>query len=633
MKKRVHSDGNVMNRAGKRTLPPISERTRLLQTGKPHTLLRSASSPGPSPTRKLRPKTPKPNPNDRDKLPPVNQTAVSSPGLRILSPAYKQRNRRRSTVTGKAECEIQQIPQEIERKFRRVNLKLASLPPLTRFRRAVRIVQTLLRALTTSDREARLRNSELKFLLYAAEDTSSSSIGGSGLYFDPSYYRAKKDMQLSQDAKHILSMPPEERTEEQKKVALLSLKNAVEAFAEFPIRMQRSLVSVGWYESYEASRVIIRQGHHAENFYMILTGTAVVTISSQDPKTGETRVQTVAFLKKGNSFGELAIMHHSRRTATVSCQDGVELLALGREDFVDIFMHRGDGDEPEFIQYLRTVEEFNGWPIYKLPQDNPKICLYMFFRRGSVICKDGNTSEWIYVVKSGTCRVLKKLQAARPDIRGLRSLVPDAQVSVVSPRSLSRSTTSMSRNTPFPKVQKGRPSTQPEHHRPSPEPQRKKSLPSIRLKSPTQVDREREDFERKLEDEKSEKKHRHIVLRDAYSTRSEYSRPPPPKTVYVQLQKLVEKDIYGLTPLILGEIEGGSMSTTLVSNGAECILINKKYFLQHLSQQHRKKLRLMLRPYPSENSLQQRLQDQTNWQAYKTMMLSTFGMQQETLYL
>ncbi|XP_077984225.1 cyclic nucleotide-binding domain-containing protein 2-like isoform X3 [Glandiceps talaboti] len=510
---------------------------------------------------------------------------------------------------------------------------LKSDPPLTRFRRAVRIVQTLLRALTTSDREARLRNSELKFLLYAAEDTSSSSIGGSGLYFDPSYYRAKKDMQLSQDAKHILSMPPEERTEEQKKVALLSLKNAVEAFAEFPIRMQRSLVSVGWYESYEASRVIIRQGHHAENFYMILTGTAVVTISSQDPKTGETRVQTVAFLKKGNSFGELAIMHHSRRTATVSCQDGVELLALGREDFVDIFMHRGDGDEPEFIQYLRTVEEFNGWPIYKLPQDNPKICLYMFFRRGSVICKDGNTSEWIYVVKSGTCRVLKKLQAARPDIRGLRSLVPDAQVSVVSPRSLSRSTTSMSRNTPFPKVQKGRPSTQPEHHRPSPEPQRKKSLPSIRLKSPTQVDREREDFERKLEDEKSEKKHRHIVLRDAYSTRSEYSRPPPPKTVYVQLQKLVEKDIYGLTPLILGEIEGGSMSTTLVSNGAECILINKKYFLQHLSQQHRKKLRLMLRPYPSENSLQQRLQDQTNWQAYKTMMLSTFGMQQETLYL
>lgn len=114
--------------------------------------------------------------------------------------------------------------------------------------------------------------------------------------------------------------------------------------------------------------------------------------------------------------------------------------------------------------------------------------------------------------------------------------------------------------------------------------------------------------------------------RSVFTEKSE-SRPRPPKqtpkNVYVRLQKLTEKDSYGLIPLILGEVEGGSMSTVLVSDGAECILINKKFFLQHLTQQHRKKLRLLLRPYPTEISLQQRLQDQTNWQAYKTMMMST----------
>lgn len=43
-------------------------------------------------------------------------------------------------------------------------------------------------------------------------------------------------------------MEPERRTEEQLKVALLALNQAVEAFSEFPITMQKSLVRVGWYE-------------------------------------------------------------------------------------------------------------------------------------------------------------------------------------------------------------------------------------------------------------------------------------------------------------------------------------------------------------------------------------------------
>ncbi|XP_070552935.1 cyclic nucleotide-binding domain-containing protein 2-like isoform X3 [Ptychodera flava] len=596
------------------TFPTIADRSHLIQFS-----IKSNPKPASTPRRTTSP----PGDDKQLKLPkvPVNRTAaVVSPtsAFRNLSPPkFRTPKKIRRQVPGSVLFEPS---------------KLSALPPLIRFRRAVRIVQTLLRALTTSDREARLRNSELKFLLYAADDPVGSSIGGSGLYFDPSYYRAKKDMQLSPDAKQILSMPPEERTEEQKKIALLSLKSAVEAFAEFPIRMQRSLVSVGWYESYEASRVIIRQGHHAENFYMILTGTAVVTLSSQDAKTGETKVQTVAFLKKGNSFGELAIMHHSRRTATVSCQDGVELLAVGREDFVDIFMHRGDGNEPEFIQYLRTMEEFSGWPISRLPQDDPKICLYMYFRRGVVICKDSNKADWVYIVKSGTCRVLKKLQEVHPDIRGLRSLVPDAQMDLISPRS--RSTAS--RHTPFPKGYKSRPSTQP-NFRPSPEPQRKKSLPSIQIKSPDQVDRERVEFQKKLEEQRPETRPNGVAQENIARSEFEYPRSRrPPKTVYVQLQKLVEKDTFGLIPLILGEIEGGSMSTALVSDGAECILINKKFFLQHLTQKHRKKLRLMLRPYPTESSLQQRLQDQTNWQAYKSMMLSTFpsfSPSEQTLYL
>ena len=36
-----------------------------------------------------------------------------------------------------------------------------------------------------------------------------------------------------------------------------------------------------------------------------------------------------------------------------------------------------------------------------------------------LLCKDSNTSEWIYIVKTGSCRVLKDLIETRPNIPGL----------------------------------------------------------------------------------------------------------------------------------------------------------------------------------------------------------------------
>ncbi len=69
---------------------------------------------------------------------------------------------------------------------------------------------------------------------------------------------------------------------------------------------------------------------------------------------GDGQARTAAVLRKGSSFGEIALLHRSKRTATVSSQGHVQLLCVGREDFFDIFM-RGQhpGEEPEHIQFVR----------------------------------------------------------------------------------------------------------------------------------------------------------------------------------------------------------------------------------------------------------------------------------------
>lgn len=91
------------------------------------------------------------------------------------------------------------------------------------------------------------------------------------------------------------------------------------------------------------------------------------------------------FIKK-----ELALMHGSRRTATVTCKSEVELLAVWREDFVDIFMPHTYEKEPEHIKFLRTVTSLSGWPIHKLPYHDPKICCFTYFRLDYIKCSSAS---------------------------------------------------------------------------------------------------------------------------------------------------------------------------------------------------------------------------------------------------
>ncbi|XP_022321379.2 uncharacterized protein LOC111123374 isoform X3 [Crassostrea virginica] len=492
--------------------------------------------------------------------------------------------------------------------------------PLVRFRRAVKTIQVLLKATLTNSQGQRH-----DLLSWAHQDTSSSKREYEmfGLTFDPGDFRAKKETILSNEAKAILSMEPERRTEEQLKVALLALNQAVEAFSEFPITMQKSLVRVGWYEHFEDKRVIIRQGHMADNFYFILSGTAVVTILQTDPHSGEQVVRTAAVLKKGNSFGELALMHGAKRSATVTCKNSVELLAVGREDFVDIFMPMDKDQEPEHIRFLRTVHLMKGWPIERLPYHDPKICCFTYFRRGLLLCKDSNTSEWVYIVKTGSCRVLKSLHSARPNLPGLsgnqkvaKSLLRLPPISTPkSSKTSSSSSASSSDKSPRSDSSCGTP-------RQSKQRCTIQHLSDI-LHKPYPDDSTEQDDHQRLLDQIFSQKH-------SYTSKwGKRTSPKPsqvesglkrykPDTVYVQIQKLGPRETFGVEQVAFGQI-GKTTSTILVSEGAECILINRKFYQQYLTDEEAKRIRRTLQPIPTEESLQQKLQDNTNWEAYKAL--------------
>jgi CRP-like cAMP-binding protein len=197
--------------------------------------------------------------------------------------------------------------------------------------------------------------------------------------------------------------------------------------------MQMKLVQAGWYESHDAHRIILRQGHPPAAFYIILSGSVVVKMSAAN----ERFAKTLCKLKRGESFGELSILHSTKRQSTIITDSRVELLCISVMDFKLIFMSAKEGekgekekevekaddvfiptspkeagnmDAPDFYGFIGELPMLQGWPLH-LMKNNPKYCIYNFFKNNSVLVRDSHYSDWLYIVKSGTCRILKKLRA------------------------------------------------------------------------------------------------------------------------------------------------------------------------------------------------------------------------------
>lgn len=74
--------------------------------------------------------------------------------------------------------------------------------------------------------------------------------------------------------------------------------------------------------------VIIRQGEIGDRFYIIEDGEVEVL---QENETGNSR--RVATLRSGDSFGEIALLRDTLRTATVRCLTTVDVVTFSRTDF------------------------------------------------------------------------------------------------------------------------------------------------------------------------------------------------------------------------------------------------------------------------------------------------------------
>jgi hypothetical protein len=71
-----------------------------------------------------------------------------------------------------------------------------------------------------------------------------------------------------------------------------------------------------------------------------------------------------------------------------------------------------------------------------------------------------------------------------------------------------------------------------------------------------------------------------------------------------------------------GDFDPPKEELSLVSNGAEVLMLHKDIFLKNCNDQCIENIRKIVQPYPETNEMQMKLQNYSNWNQYKQFLIS-----------
>lgn len=110
--------------------------------------------------------------------------------------------------------------------------------------------------------------------------------------------------------------------------------------------------------TYKKGAYIIRQGGRGDTFYIISQGQVKVTVDVQDERTQQLVEKTLRYLKRGDFFGEKALLGEDIRTANIIADDdNVVCLVIDREcfqQFISKIVENKQYDEPPSYMLVET---------------------------------------------------------------------------------------------------------------------------------------------------------------------------------------------------------------------------------------------------------------------------------------
>ena len=266
-----------------------------------------------------------------------------------------------------------------------------------------------------------LKEAEEHLKTYVADDNEKDE--QHSLTFNAAAF--KPDVQsfsiLTPKAKALLQRPSHTRSKQELEY-LEQFTLRLKCFDRYSKFVRKQLAGVLLYQQFEKGRVVIRQGDKGFNFYFIVSGGVLIEVQEEDPTTGGKHINIMGELGPGASFGELALIHETKRRATIVCKEDTEFLTIDKPDFDAVLGLSHEMEWNTRMNILKSHPYFKDWSTSSLQMvaEGSRIHEYP---PNSIIIKNlalSKDNDVIYLVVKGTCNVVQKLKMLEYDNEDLR---------------------------------------------------------------------------------------------------------------------------------------------------------------------------------------------------------------------
>lgn len=338
--------------------------------------------------------------------PPVPELKLGNAAVSIaLNVGIKKRHRKKSRSAIYLQTAARRKGESAFQKWRRIS-------------KTIRVIAGICLAMKSYVKEGKTKQWSLVEMQLNLKDDMEKA-----LHFDPLMFSNLHVSRGSHKLKIILSKLPSHRTTKDIEVVLALLRKN-RTFANYHRDTQAKLAKVMEYQRFEARRIVLKEGHTASCFYIIISGICLVNQLDFDKRNNSQFVTTVKEIAGGDGFGEVALLTDTDREFSIICKEEVELLLINKEDFISIIRTPMENEQKELIKYCVKHEVFTD-EMFDNIKSNYKTIMTQYYKPGTIITKDVNASEYIYVIKLGNVRVLSEVREYPNDKRKKSTMEDD----------------------------------------------------------------------------------------------------------------------------------------------------------------------------------------------------------------
>jgi cGMP-dependent protein kinase 1 len=159
--------------------------------------------------------------------------------------------------------------------------------------------------------------------------------------------------------------------------------------------------------SLTSNQIVFEQNQTGNNFFIVITGKLDVIVNGNKVNT----------LVRRDSFGELALLHNTPRSATIIAIEETTLWGLDRKTFRKALETVNAQNYLENQQFIEIV------PLFKILTSSQKDALVgslstLKFRVGEKVVNEGDPGDLFYIIKEGTVSCTQKGKLIRQMFKG-----------------------------------------------------------------------------------------------------------------------------------------------------------------------------------------------------------------------